>query len=953
MKQKKLLALITMLTLILSLCPTEAYAQKTLSFKNISNGKKTMYVGKTFQVKTNLSIKKVSFASSKKTVASISKKGRITAKKAGKTTITAKSSSGAKKKFTLTVKIPKMFTVSKAAGSYKNSVKVTLTAAKGYDIYYTLSDRFSSSQKITSGSKKAFTITQTSTLQLYPVTEDNTLSTTYLNTNYKKYKNYASYTYKIITETTTTTATPVITPTKAPTQVPATPVVEETNTPANTTTPTPTPKITRTPSISPTPNVASTPTATFEATNTPSITQKPSAAPSTKPSATPNTSATATPAASTDTPAPDSTSCPEALRAEYKSADTQLGNTDANNKITLNGDSIHFSGEGAVVDGSTITITSAGTYVVTGKLTNGQILVKAASEDKVYLVFNGATIHCENNAPIYLATADKVILTLAEGTTNTLTDGSTYNLETDTNEPDATLFSDVALSINGTGTLNLTANYADGIKSKDNLKIVNGTINITAKDDGIIGRDMLGICGGTINVTAGGDGLKATNDKKATKGYIDISGGNIKINAGGDGIQAQTTLYIDEQAAATEVVIKTANVSSATSDTSLKGIKAVSGVAITAGTFTITTVDDGIHSDGWVTITGGNFKINTNADGISATMEIYIDNDNTTLSITTSKTASTAEDTSLKGIKAGTTITVAGGNFSINTVDDSIHSNGNITIKNGNMTLESAHKGIHANEALNISDGKINITGSYEGLEGNIITIDGGTMDITSKDDGINAASKNTTTSTNTAFDAGFGPGNGNFEPPTPGGQGGSWGGTTNLSFLYINGGYISIVSTQGDGIDVNGSLYMTGGTAIVNVPTTVGGNGTLDYGDDIGGVFEISGGTLIAAGTSSMSVKPTSASQYTLVAKLSNAQAEKTTVSLDNTDTNENILTFSPATSYQYILISSPKLVGNTKYTLNTNSSNAISESFTLSNTITEIGSNQGGNYGPGNRFW
>ncbi|HEY5466256.1 MAG TPA: carbohydrate-binding domain-containing protein, partial [Clostridia bacterium] len=206
--------------------------------------------------------------------------------------------------------------------------------------------------------------------------------------------------------------------------------------------------------------------------------------------------------------------------------------------ITLNGQSVLVSGTGATATGSKVTITSAGTYVISGKLSDGQVIVNTESEENVRIVLNGAEITCAASAPVYVEKAKKVILILADGTQNTLTDGTKYTYASaEETEPDAALFSKADLTINGTGTLTVKANYNDGIASKDELKIVSGTLVIQSVGDGIRGRDFIAVKDGLITIQSTGDGLKSTNDVDAAKGDIAISGGTLKITSGGDGIQ--------------------------------------------------------------------------------------------------------------------------------------------------------------------------------------------------------------------------------------------------------------------------------------------------------------------------------------------------------------------------------------------------------------------------------
>lgn len=187
--------------------------------------------------------------------------------------------------------------------------------------------------------------------------------------------------------------------------------------------------------------------------------------------------------------------------------------------ITLAGTSASVEGTGAEAANGSVTITAAGTYVISGSLSDGQIIVDTADADSVHIILNGVELTDSDSAPIYIKSAEKVILTLAEGTANTVTDGSTYTLNTD-EEPSAAIFSKADLTINGTGSLVVTANYNDGITSKDDLNIVSGTLDVKAADDGLVGKDRVYIEGGTISIDAVGDGIKSTNDEMRKKASL-------------------------------------------------------------------------------------------------------------------------------------------------------------------------------------------------------------------------------------------------------------------------------------------------------------------------------------------------------------------------------------------------------------------------------------------------
>lgn len=302
-----------------------------------------------------------------------------------------------------------------------------------------------------------------------------------------------------------------------------------------------------------------------------------------------NSTATNTPGLEQGTPdtKPDSTTPPVdtsgAVKIEFK-------------------DTTVTAGEGVTVNGSIATITAAGTYEVSGKVNDGQLIVDADGLE-IFLILNNVSLHCSNSAPLFVKKADHVYLSLADGSTNTLTDGSVYALEPGITEPDATLFSKADMTISGTGTLNVTANYNDGIANRDTLVIESGNINVDAVNHGIKGKDFLSIIGGTIKVVAGLDGIKSTNDTDATLGYLNISGGSIDIKAEDEAISAVTNVKISGG----NVVIDTAN----------NAIKAGLTVDISAGEVKITTDDKGllcaeekISSNANVTVNGS--KLNSN-----------------------------------------------------------------------------------------------------------------------------------------------------------------------------------------------------------------------------------------------------------------------------------------------------------------------------------------------------
>jgi hypothetical protein len=250
------------------------------------------------------------------------------------------------------------------------------------------------------------------------------------------------------------------------------------------------------------------------------------------------------------------------------------------------------------------------------------------------------------------------------------------------------------------------------------------------------------------------------------------------------------------------------------------------------------------------------------------------------------------ESQSNKGIKAGTLIAIEGGTFNLDTLDDAIHSNDSITMADGDLIINAGDDGIHADTSIVINGGNINIEKSYEGIESADITIAGGNIYVTASDDGVNVAGGNDGSSMNGR------PGQNNFN-------------LTEDNKLAINGGYM-VVNASGDGLDANGSIYMTGGTVIVKGPTN-SGNGALDYDR----VFEISGGTLITTGSMGMAQAPSeTSSQHSIVMNFSNTQEAHSLVHLQDSEGN-TIITFAPEKAYQNIIISSPELIKDESYVL------------------------------------
>jgi len=285
--------------------------------------------------------------------------------------------------------------------------------------------------------------------------------------------------------------------------------------------------------------------------------------------------------------------------------------------ILLKGDKVTITGTGCTTEGTMVTITGAGVYEISGTLSDGSICVNADKDSEVQLLLNGVSVHNESGAALFCKKAKKVTVTLAAGSENFLSDGASYVFAEGEDEPDATLFAKSDLIINGTGKLTVTGAYADGIKGKDSLYILDGDIKVVAKDDCIVGKDLLYVERGTITVTAGGDGLKSTNDTDETKGNVVIDGGTCNITSDTDGIQAENNLTVTggkivitagDDGLHAEQTLGIGGESNITITKSNEGIEGFE-IIISGGTVDITAKDDGVN------VAGGNDTAQTATDG--------------------------------------------------------------------------------------------------------------------------------------------------------------------------------------------------------------------------------------------------------------------------------------------------------------------------------------------------
>ena len=508
-------------------------------------------------------------------------------------------------------------------------------------------------------------------------------------------------------------------------------------------------------------------------------------------------------------------------------------------KITLNKTTATVSGSGAKADGSTITITEEGVYVVSGTLEDGQIIVDASDSDKVQIVLDGVHINCETNAAIYVREADKVFITLAENSSNALGGGNEYT-QIDDNTVDGVIFSKSNLVCNGTGSLTIEADYKHGIVSKDDLVITGGTYKIAAADNGITAKNQIKILDGSFDIDAANSAVKAKNADNAELGNIYIAGGIFTIEAEQDGFHATGSIVVDD------------------------------------GTITVNSGDDGFHAELDTIIRGGTILVEKSNEGLE-----------------------------------GKRVVVNGGDITINASDDGIN---------------AASSNDDSSAVVNSGDDG-SISGAADGKEPSQMppdTENGSDRQPSQDFDPENAPSDGNAPQD---FDPGNAPSDGDAPQMMQGGPGG--GGNSEL-YIKIAGGTLT-VSADGDGLDSNGGLLVTGGTTIVYGPTS-DGDSALDY----DGSAIVTGGTLAAIGSAGMVESFDEASTQPVVTYYcTETKSADTIITLTDSD-GSALFTVTPEKAYASIVLTCPEMKLDATYTLAVGTDN---EEITLTDIITTAG--------------
>lgn len=564
-------------------------------------------------------------------------------------------------------------------------------------------------------------------------------------------------------------------------------------------------------------------------------------------------------------------------------------------QIQLENDTITSDGNKVKIEENKVTLTEAGIYVLSGQLKDGQVIVDAEKEDYVKIVLNGADISCSSSAPVY-SKGGNVIITLADGTENSISDGEGYVYgEGETEEPSAAVFAKDDLTFNGTGTLTVNGNYNHAIQCKDALKFVDGTYMVSAVNDGIVGKDSISVKNGQYTIESGDDGIKVTNYEEQDKGYVLIENGIFRITAGGDGIQAETLLRINDG----EFQIAAGGGSSAeeliSEGEEQVGRRAESpdgfnggGAGMPEGEKPTGEMPEGSMPEGEKP-TGEmperERPTGEMPEGEAAAMgqkmpegEVPVPGKKKPAGEASDAEISDPEyeeETGGKALKSYVELVIAGGTFDLDAADDAVHSNQNITIADGELTVSTGDDGLHADHLLTIESGGIDILKSYEGLEGFEIIINGGDIKIYASDDGINAAGDSE-----------------GFMPEEDQG-----------AVLTINDGTV-YVNAQGDGLDANGDIFINGGKISVHGPSD-GGNGTLDYAS----ICKITGGTFVGIGSAGMAQNPSEDSIQPVIAGSFAGSVEEGTVVAVKDSEGRVILSAKTEKTAQWFALSSPEL--------------------------------------------
>ncbi len=331
-------------------------------------------------------------------------------------------------------------------------------------------------------------------------------------------------------------------------------------------------------------------------------------------------------------------------------------------------------------------IESEGTYILSGQIDDGMVIINAENTDKVQLVLDNVSINSSSSAAIYVKQADKVFITLAEGSENKLSNGGSFKNIDDSNI-DAVIYSKDDVTINGSGSLAINSPAGHGIIAKDSLCITGGSFDIFAASNGLEGQDEVCIAGGSFAISAEKDAIQADMDEDASLGNVYIAGGSFTIDAGDDGISATGYVLIDD--GALEISCGGGSVNSVNEQP--QGMMRLQ--------------PEGMMGGGRGKGPGGN----TPPD--RPTMDSSSD--------------------SMRGIKADGDIIINGGSFVLDVAGDALHANMQLCINAGDFDIYAGDDGLNADDAIIVNGGRIKVLAYGDGLDSNgSVEVLGGSLEI-------------------------------------------------------------------------------------------------------------------------------------------------------------------------------------------------------------------------------
>lgn len=394
---------------------------------------------------------------------------------------------------------------------------------------------------------------------------------------------------------------------------------------------------------------------------------------------------------------------------------------------------------GYEIDGTAISITEAGTYVLSGACADGSVTVKKEVTG-VTLVLDGLDLTSTTISPITINKSAEATLLAAAGSENTVADSA------DANDESAAIKVKTGgtLTLGGTGSLTVDGNYKNGIKgaAQSSITVDELVLTIDAVDDGLSCDDALTILGGTLEINAGGDAVKASPDvddetepDTVSKGDITISGGTLTLVSAADGVQADGDLNIS--GGTFDITANGGHETVLAEDAdSCKGIKADGTLSVTGGTFTIDSADDALHAAD-VSVTGGSFTLSTSDDAVHADNALTIGAEGNDAAVP----AIVITD-SYEGLE-GTTVTVYSGDLDITASDDGVNAANSdigersdlfaIQISGGDLYICAGADGLDSNNDINMTGGTVEVYGADSGMDTAIdydgtFTLDGGTL---------------------------------------------------------------------------------------------------------------------------------------------------------------------------------------------------------------------------------